>query len=230
MNKLLYILIMSLILTSCDFDEKLTSVYRQKIYNTDKVIYKYTYSGSYDSHRSGTVMLDSTSSFTSKNKNKIQTGLITEIDSNNVIESLNLSLNDDENLEDGYVKTESRNYNDININIKYYQNKSGWNEKHLYYFDKIKESKYHITFYGIERKHGNIKSDTLTIQKGGIWIREKDGIIDYLQFFRLKESKKDNEPKYGSINYEFSPKEKMYVNELSDYGFFKRINLTQENK
>ena len=229
MKKLLYILFMTLILSNCDYNEKLASVYKQKIHNSEKVIYKYTYSGNYDSHRSGTVILDSTSSFTSKKSHEVETGLITEIDSNNVIKSIDLSLNNG-NSDNGYIKTENKNYEDINVNIKYYKNKSGWNEKHLYYFDKVKESKYQLTFYGIERKHGNLQTDTLTIQKGGIWIRETDGIVDYLQFFRLKENEKDNRPEYSSINFEFYPKEKMYVNELSDYGFFKRINLTEQNK
>ena len=228
-KNIIYIISLLIFSSGCDLDLRLTSLYRQRLYNSNKVIYEYTYHGKYDSNRFGTVLLDSTMDFSSKRKYRIETGLITKIDSNNVIESLDLSHDINNKFENDSIKTERTRYDDLIVNISYYQNKSGWGEKIFYYFDKLKESKYQVTFYGVEREYGQKLPDTVTIPKGGIWVRDTDGIVDYLQFYRLKKRGKDNSTKsqYGSINIKFYPKDTLYVNELSDYGFFKRIIETR---
>ena len=58
---------------------------------------------------------------------------------------------------------------------------------------------------------------------------DTDGIIDNFELYRLVRKKKDksNILEYGRIDYKFYPKDTLYVYELSDYGFFKRIKETR---
>ena len=99
----------------------------------------------------------------------------------------------------------------------------------FYHFDHIKESKYHVTFFGIDREYGVQLPDSFTIPKGGIWVVDTDGIVDYLKFYSLNRefNANSNMTEFGRIDFKFYPKDTLYVDDLSDYGFFKRINEKQ---
>ena len=230
MNRLIYIIILFFILPSCDLDMRLTSLYKQRIYDSDKVLYKYTYHGKYDTSRGGTVLLDSTKDFSSKRKYRIETGLITKIDSNNVIESIDTSLDKNSDIENDSIKTERSFYDALIVNISYFKIKSRLQKNRFYNFEWIKESKHQVTFYGVEYESGKLtEPDSMTFPKGGIYIHDTDGIIDYFKLYSLVREKKDKSDilEYGRIDYTFYPKDTLYVNELSDYGFFKRIKETR---
>lgn len=214
-----------MILSSClQIDKNMSSLYVQKVHDSNNVIYKYTYHGMFDSHTFGTVLLDSAADFTNKNRYQITTGLITKIDSNNVIEAIDLYYYENYNEESDSIKTETKRINDFILNISHYH--SGWGVNKKYYFDELKESKYELTFYGVEYDPGKYLSDPImSFHKGGIWIRDTDGIVEYFELFRLISRRRDdsNTLQFGRANYKFYPKDTLHVDELSDYGFFKRI-------
>ncbi|MCD4794653.1 MAG: hypothetical protein K8R54_15565 [Bacteroidales bacterium] len=144
-----------------------------------------------------------------------------------MIESIDLYYDENYKSEIDSIRTESKIFDDIKIDISYYQ--SGWGTSGFYHFDSLSETEYTVTFYGVEREFGKLLPDTVTFQKGDIWIRDTDSIVDYFDFSRLISRKKEdsNNVQYGRLNYEFYPKDTIYVNELSDYGFFKRIIETR---
>jgi len=222
------VIILSLVFQGCDYDERLSSLYIQKVHQSDKVIYKYTYHGKYEYKTYGTVLLDSSIDFDPNKGQKIYPGLITTIDSNKVIESINLDYDESFKSENDSIRKTSKKHDEFRLNNTYYQ--SGWGTSGRYHFENIQESDFKITFHGVEKEFGKETfPNSITFDKGGIYIRDTDGIVDYLEFNRLiKRKKKDGKSiQYGRINYKFYPNNELKLGDLSDYGLFKRIIETR---
>ncbi|MFC0879005.1 hypothetical protein ACE01N_20590, partial [Saccharicrinis sp. FJH2] len=221
-----YILLIS-ILTSCGIRMELGELYKQPIENSSQVIYYFRLLGSFatSSDYTGYVILDSTIEFSVSKikKNELRGGFVESI-KDNEIKMLNLTWDENYDKENDSIGYFIDKFGDIEVKTSEYN--SGWSLGNKYYFDKITDSNKTVTFIGLEKEygHGQDLPDSVTFNKGGIFIHDNDGLIEYIHLGRLMTRKrKDDTIQYGTQSYQFYPRDSVKVSELSDYGYFKRI-------
>ncbi len=218
------ITIIILLFFSCKNELELAELYRQPIPNSSKVIYYFRYFGAFvsSSEYTGYSILDSSETFKYENINELRDGFIDYIDSNNAIHMLNLPYDENYKYENDSMGFYFEKYSDIEVITSEYN--SGWGNNNRYFFKRVTDNTDSITFYGLKIEYGKKLPDTVSFKKGGIFISDKKGIIEHINFSKLITRKKGNNLiEYGTETFEFYPTDIIMISTLSDYGFFKRI-------
>lgn len=241
---------LAFIVCSCNTNNRtLEELYRMQIPNSSKVIYQFYYEGpmAFSSAWSGTTILDSTETFSESKIIEFPGIFGFNIESANQITAIELR-HEENNLDSLLVPVETyqQTIQGVKIDVARY-NRMGGNTisgcgLREYYFDSFKETRDSLYFYGIERKFGQIKTDTCGFKKGGIkLIQNTDGNINRFEIGELvtglKDTYKPDKPftivheqpiVCHAINY-FYPKDTINNFEVSDVGIFKKVsNKTYE--
>lgn len=210
----IYHLIIFLFLLGCNSKE-VDSIFRMTLCDTPNVIYQINYRSNFPTNDgySELVLMDSTEDILNPNTYYKLIGRPVRIDSENNLSTINYTLSD-RNNSTSPVSTNIEGF-DIKLIQKTFEHGQQMHGEYL--FNEIKDNISTITFLGIKTEFGPIVNDTITVNKGGIWMYDKNGIIESLSFTQVIDSL--NLP----LNLTFHPKSQINVSRLSDCGIFKRI-------
>lgn len=206
--------------------EKFSELYRQRLPNSSKVIYYFSYWGSFvTSHNyTGYSIFDSTETFTIDKIKKIEGDAVLYKDSRNTTRKLILFNGENYKTDkDTIVIINHKN------NVKISEKNSPVNfDPNLgisfrYFFERIIDEADSITFYGVKEDFGKKLPDRISFKKIGIFVDQKNNILKQITFKRTKLIKIDNDIKIGTETLEFFPKNTIMTSSLPDYGYFKSI-------
>ena len=220
-------IILYLGLLSCSNDKRAFELYRQRIYNSSKVLYFFRFYNSFPTSDdyTGFTILDSTDKFSFENIKKMRNGFVLRMDSVNHFQNLLMDYNLNRKSLNDSLGVFNDNYDGINITTTEYDYSRGWGINKIYYFKGLKENNYRIKIFGIFSKWGNQRIDSMLVDKGGIFIYDLNGSIKSICFKKLifKYKADNTNMQYGLESYTFYPIDSIFVSSLTDYGFFKRI-------
>ena len=236
-----------ILLTSCfpsfEGERSLEELYRMRIPNSPNVIYEFWYEGpmAFSSPFFGTCILDSSESFKESKIIEFPGDFIFTIENH---DSLNIvQMRYPESIKDSSltpVKVYSLTQNGIRMNVTQYNRMGGYTVsgcgQREYYFKSFKETSDSLIFYGVQRKFGEIKPDTVGYKKGFIKVVETaEGNVKQIEVNELVIGKKktyfpenpttvvDNQPVICSGTNHFYPLDTIPANEFSEFGLFRII-------
>lgn len=206
--------------------DEFSELYRQRLPNSSKIIYYFSYWGSFVTSRNytGYSILDSTETFTIDRIKRIEGDIALYKDSRNITRTLILFNGENHKTDKDTIVIVNRKDNvksskentpvdfDPNLGISF-----------RYFFEGIIDKADSITFYGVKEDFGKRLSDRISFKKIGMFVDQKDNILKQITFRRTKLIKIDNEIKIGTETLEFLPKDTIMTSSLPDYGYFKRI-------
>jgi hypothetical protein len=206
--------------------DEFSELYRQRLPNSSKVIYYFSYWGSFVTSRNytGYSILDSTETFTIDKIKKIEGDIALYKDSRNITRELILFNGENHKTDKDTIDIINHKDNvkiskeispvdfDPNLGISF-----------RYSFEGIIDKADSITFYGVKENFGKRLSDRISFKKIGMFVDQKDNILKQIIFRRTKLIKIDNKIKIGTETLEFFPKDTIMTSSLPDYGYFKRI-------
>jgi hypothetical protein len=217
------------------------TLYEQKIEGTSKAIYKYDAWGGRDSHVAGYTVRDTTQIFTISGINKLNILQIKDIPSKNLIqaiETVGVPFEERKNLAELFVpiKTQETEIEGLKLITKYYQDKDFKNTKGRYFryqFNDFKETRDSIIFYDLNDIISMDKSphrDSIKVKKGHVILRQREnkGIVA-IEIIGLTLSSNGKDSLISKIRYDLTPKDRIEMNEFSDYGIFKEKSTVPNN-
>ncbi|PRY88191.1 hypothetical protein BY457_1332 [Marinilabilia salmonicolor] len=203
---------------------ELGELYRQLIPNSSKVIYffRFNSNAAFTDDYTGYTIIDSTEEFSSKDIKELRGGFVNCIGQNNEIQMIKLTW--DANFKDKndsigcYVDTFEQ------VKVRTVEYNSGWAKSNRYKFEKIEENDKTVVFIGLKKEYGKNLPDTVSFEKGGMFVYDNAGLISYIAFSKLMKRKNEKGVvEYGNESFQFYPKDSIFVTDLSDYGYFKRV-------
>lgn len=253
MKRVISVMLLSFVLLgSCNmgigFDNKLTSLYKQRIANSNLVIYEYTYVGGFVSSGSNTgfVLLDSLEEFSLSKaiEEHLPSTYFSSVPSSNRLDLIRIAAPHSPVLESDTFIEPIREYSEPKLrttvmvkeyNITYGSPKGTGSME--YEFDSIMETQDSLIFYNIVRKFGaEMFASTTAFPKGNIKaIANDEGKISEIEIKKaiihrgdIYEPKNPFElvfdrPIVGRATYGFTPTRDVTANSLSDLGIFKRV-------
>ena len=226
-----FIIILTIFLTSSCFKSskseiEFSELYRQRLPNTSKVIYHYSYWGKFvtSSNFNGYTILDSTKNLTVDKINKIDGDSFSYKDSNN--QKRTIVFFNEENYKTDKDTLVIINHKNITTHLKDdspLKFDSGLGMTSSYFFKGFIDKADSITFYGVKEDFGKKLPDRISYKKIGIFVDQMNNIIQKFTFSQTKIFRIDNEIKLGTETLEFRPTDSLKISTVSDYGFFKRI-------
>ena len=241
----------SILLISCGSktDDKLVSLYRQRIDSSKYVLYNYVYSGDFlfSGNFEGVAILDSNIKF-SRDKiilsgdetNRLPWNVFEAKPAKQTFRIIDINRESpqviDTCLNPTKIYTETYNNNKFNVRefkMTYGIGFSGCNFK----FDSLRETNDSVTFYNVKKSFCRLEfQSTVSFVKGNIKIIDTgDHKIDHLEinqpfigrgaFYKPGNPLKivPNQPIVEIVTYSFYPNKSLLSKSLSDFGFYKRI-------
>lgn len=247
---LTYILI-TVILSACgstnEVNEKLDSLYRQRIENSNYVLYEFNYTGAFvtSSDFSGITILDSNETFTKSKIDRLPCSYFITKPSIDNLKMLNIDFGKIPRTEKDTLLTPKgqyiKNFNGVQFNITEFNNTYGSATMNTglmrYEFDSLKETKDSLTFYNVTKIFGGkFFPSTTSFLKGNIKVVDsKDNRILYVQIEQAIIERGNiykptsplelvpNHPIVGSATYKFYPRTAINSKTLTDFGIWKRV-------
>lgn len=252
MKKITYILF-TFLLVSCNWmsvvpdrtDDDLYSLYRQRIENSNKILYNFAYSGTFvtSSDYIGITILDSTKNFTLDKIVDFPTNYFKKKPTGNHLELI--KLNHIETTEKDTLLTPVKNYktkvNDTQLTVTEYNLTYGSATKDTglkeYEFDNIKETKDSLMFLNVSHKFGGKEfNKNHSFEKGNIKIVEdENNNLLYVEIEQLIIGRGSvyystspfelvpDRPIVGKATYHFYPRNPLSTEGISDIGIWRRI-------
>lgn len=255
MTKATIYILVTLLLTSCEWmgsipkrtDENLYSLYRQRIENSDQILYQFAYSGTFvtSSDYVGVTILDSTEKFSldkivdfpteyffskPKGKNldlvKINYGSSPTTEKDTILTPIKIYRKKIKGTELS-VTEYNLTYGSATINTGLMR----------YEFDRLEESNDSLTLFNVTKKFGGKDFlENTSFEKGNIKIVENDDKkLLYIQIKRPIIERGSiykptsplelvpNQPIVGVATYEFYPRDSLTTENLSEFGLWRRI-------
>lgn len=246
---------MTFLLTSCDWmgsvpkrtDDNLYGLYRQRIENSDKILYQFAYSGTFvaSSDYQGVTILDSIEKFSLDKIVDFPTEYFFTKPKGKFLNLIKINYSSSPTTEKDTVLTPviiyKKNINGTELSVTEYNLTYGSATKNTglmrYEFDRFKESNDSLTLFNVTKKFGGKEfSENPSFEKGNIKIVENsDKKLVYIEInqpiigrgsiykptspFELI----PNQPIVGVATYEFYPRDSLTTENLSDYGLWRRI-------
>lgn len=172
-------------------------------------------------------MLDSTDTFTTENVKELVDNVVDYVDSIKIQHTINLNYDDnyltDKNLvvmdNKGNFSVESIKVSDI----KSAKMDNGIGISSIYKFESFEEKSDSIIFCGLKAIFAMKKMDRISFKKGGIFVKQQNGIVKEISFSLSKVFKVNDGFRIGQETMVFIPSKPLMMSKISDYGFFKQI-------
>lgn len=257
MKPLLIYLFLITIFSSCRSENsenkgrrKLNSLYRQRIVNSNYVLYDFAYSGSFvtNGEFTGLTILKANEPFTESKIERLPGSYFStkpEIGNLNLVDiqnSTNPTTQKDTLLTPAarYTKT----FNGVKFNITTYHQTYGSATMNTglmrYEFDGLKETNDSLIFYKVKTKFGGKTfPSTTSFLKGNIklidssdhkilYVQINQAIIERGSIYKPTDPLKivSNQPIVGNAIYEFYPKNTIKSTSLTDIGIWKKVKLS----
>ncbi len=230
MKRYLIIILTIFLTSSCIKSSKseieFSELYRQRLPNTSKVIYYYSYWGEFvtSSNFNGYTILDSTINLTVDRIQKIDGNSFSYKDSNN--KKRTVTFFNEENYKTDTDTLVIINHKNITTHLKDkdpLKFDSGLGMTSSYFFKGFIDKTDSITFYGVKEDFGRKLPEKISFTKIGIFVDQTNSIIQKFTLRQTKIFRIDNEIKLGTETLEFKPTDSLRISTVSDYGYFKRI-------
>ena len=243
--------LITVILSACgstnEANEKLYSLYRQRVENSNYVLYEFYYPGSFVSSYdySGITILDSNETFTKSKIDRLPYSYFITKPSIENLKMLNIVFGIIQRTEKDTLLTPKGQYikkfNGVQFNITEYNDTYGNATMNTglmkYEFDSLKETKDSLTFYNVTKIFGGkLFPSTTSFLKGNIKVVDsKDNRILYVQIEQAIIERGNiykptsplelvpNQPIIVSATYEFYPRNTINSKTLTDFGIWKRV-------
>jgi hypothetical protein len=231
-----------------DTDDRLQSLYRQRVANSRLVIYDFSFAGGFvtSSDYTGFAVLDSTVSFANDKMKKLPCTYFAAVPNDSVIEMIDINYGQNPRTERDTLLTPIKRYSkkvgNLQINVTEYNDTYGSATSSTglmeYKFDSMKETADSLIFYNVTEKFGGKEFPSATsFVKGNIKVVDSTkGNINYIDVDQVIIKRGDiykptkplelvlNQPIVGMATYRFYPTQMTKTTTLTDYGIFKRVN------
>jgi hypothetical protein len=228
-------------------EDRLQSLYSQRIPNSNLVIYDLSFSGSFvtDNYYTGFAILDSTVSFSREAIKELPCTYFSAKPTNSVIKMIDINYGQEPRTEKDTLLTPTNHYNkkvdNIQIDVTEYNSTYGSATSSTslmeYEFDGIKETEDSLIFYKVTHKFGGKEfPPTTAFAKGNIKVFDSaEGNINYIDINQVVIKRGNiykprkplelvsNQPIVGDATYRFYPRSVTKSAPISDYGIFKRV-------
>jgi len=253
MGRLLRTVILLTHFASCNFvactseEDRLQSLYRQRIANSALVIYDFSFAGGFvtSSDHTGFAVLDSTVSFSMDKMKELPCNYFAAAPTNTVFEMIHINYGQNPRNERDTLLTPIKRYSkevgNFQINVTEYNDTYGSATSSTglmeYEFDGINETTDSLTFHKVSKKFGGKEFPaTTSFVKGNIKVIDSVGsYINYIEIDQVIIKRGDiykptrplelvsNQPIVGVATYRFYPRHAIKTATLTDYGIFKRV-------
>ena len=252
MGRLPQLIISLTLFASCNFmadtsQDRLQSLYRQRVPNSILVIYDFSFAGGFvtSSDRTGFAILDSTVSFSKDKMMELPCTYFAASPTDSVFEMIDINYGQNPRTESDTmltpIKRYSKNVKSLQINVTAYNDTYGSATSSTglmeYEIDSMKESVDSLTFYNVKKKFGGKEfPPTTSFVKGNIHVVDStQGNINYIEVDQAIITRGDiykptkplelvlNHPIVGMATYRFYPRYATKTTALTDYGIFKRV-------
>ena len=228
-------------------DDKLESLYRQRVANSKLVIYEFSFVGGFvtSSNHTGFAVLDSTVPFSKYRMKELPCTYFTAAPKSSGFEMIDINYGQNPRTERDTLLTPMNRYtkkvDNIRIDVTEYNNTYGSATSSTglmeYEFDSIKETADSLTFYKVSKKFGGkVLPSTTSFVKGNIKVVDStEGNINYIEIEQVIIKRGDiykptkplelvsNQPIVGIATYRFYPRQVTKSITLTDYGIFMRV-------
>ena len=253
MGRLLQLVILLTLFAGCNFmadtsdEERLQSLYRQRVANSPLVIYDFSFAGGFvtSSEHTGFAVLDSTVLFSKGKMKELPCTYFAAVPTHSVFEMIDINYGQNPRIEKDTLITPTNLYSnkvgDIQINVTEYNDTYGSATSSTglmeYEYDSMKETADSLTFYNVTKKFGGKEfPSTASFVKGNIKVVDStEGNINYIDVDQVIIKRGDiykptkplelvsNQPIVGMATYRFYPRHSTKTTSLTDYGIFKRV-------
>lgn len=238
-------------MTSCSnyTDKKIDkprSLYRQRIANSNLVIYDFNFAGGFvtSSDFTGFALLDSTASFSKERIKELPCTYFSARPTSSNFQMICINYGQSPRTEKDTLLTPSKSYtkkiDNIQIEVTEYNDTYGSATSTglmEYKFDSLKETEDSLTFYNVTKKFGGRKFPSIvSFHKGNIKIIDSiNNEVSHIQIDQVIIQRGDiykptkplelvsNQPVVGLATYYFYPRTTIKSTDLTDYGIFKRV-------
>ncbi len=250
MKLLLTHILMAFILTACGWkneaDEKLESLYRQRIENSKYVLFEYSYPGAFvtNSDLAGITILDSNETFKKSKIDRLPYNYFITKPTVGNLKLLGIDYGQNLRTEKDTLLTPTEQYtkkfNGVQFDIIKYNDTYGSAPNTglmIYEFDNLKETKDSLTFYNLTKINGSTAfPSTTSFLKGNIKVVDStDNRIFYIQIEQAIIERGNiykptsplmlvaNQPIVGYATYQFYPRTNINSTVLTNFGIWKRV-------
>jgi hypothetical protein len=252
MGRLLQLIILLILFASCNImadtsqDDRLQSLYRQRVANSNLVIYDFSFAGGFvtSSIHTGLAVLDSTVSFSKDKMKELPGTYFAAAPKRSVFEMIEINYGQNPRTERDTLlaptNRHSKRFGNLQINVTEYNDTYGSATSTglmEYEFDSIKETADSLTFYNVTKKFGGKELPSATsFVKGNVKVVDSTGDnIIYIDVDQVVIKRGDiykptkprelvsNQAIVGVATYRFYPRHATKATALTDYGIFKRV-------
>jgi hypothetical protein len=227
--------------------DRLQSLYRQRIQNSSRIIYAFSYSADYafTSEYTGMTILDSSITFEKSKIEKLPAEYFAAKPTGTYLRMFAINYGESPRSEKDTLLTPIRQYakkiNDIRVDIVEYNDTYGTATTSTglmeYTFDRLMETEDSLIFHNVIKISGGREfSATTSFPKGNIKIIDTtNNDIDFIEIEQIIVQRGDiskptkplelvpNQPVVGFATYRFYPTRETKLTSLTDYGIFKRL-------
>jgi hypothetical protein len=222
---------------------------RQRINNSDKVLYSFTYYGAaYTGDYAGVTVLDSSEVFTRRTIELLPYGYFSAPPKGNELNLIHVDHHRTSASDTSRdpLRAYVMNSGGVQLNVVDYSVTYGSATFDTglmrYDFDHFTEGPDSLTFHGVTKIFGGHElPSTFSIEKGNVWINDSaDYIVLSIAINRVVNIRGriykptspfeivPDQPIVGVVTYEFFPRGVIYSTELSDYGVWKNVRQIRE--
>jgi len=252
MGRFLQMILLLTVFESCNFisgnsEDRLQSLYRQRIPDSKWVIYDFSFAGSFvtSSDYTGFAILDSAVPFSKDKIKELPCTYFAAVPTHSAFEMIDINYGQNPRTERDTLLTPTNRYSKkvgtLQINVTEYKDTYGTATSSTglmeYEFERMNETADSLTFYSVAKKFGGKEfPPTTSFIKGNIKVIDSvGGNINYIEIDQVIIKRGDiykptkprelapNQPIVGIAAYRFYPKQETKTTALTDYGIFKRV-------